>query len=246
MTTQTVQSAGTGTMPRVNLMPPEIAEAARFKQIQAGLGAAVVGALVIGGLLYMHERSGVSDAKQALESAQQTNASLQTKLASLDSVKQTFAAVQARQSMLATAMGAEVRWSFILNDLSFRMPANVWLTNMSVAQTPPPPPTTTGSSTLGGSTTAAPSVVPIATINFTGIGFKHDDVAAWLDSLAKEKSFIDPFFGSSAESLIGTHPVVNFSSSVTVDSLAESGRYTAPTPTGPTSTNPPAAGTTTP
>lgn len=238
MTTQTVQSAGTGTMPRVNLMPPEIAEAARFKQIQAGLGAAVVGALVISGLLYMHERSGVSDAKQALASAQQTNASLQVKLHSLDAVKETFAAVQARQSMLATAMGSEVRWSFILNDLSFRMPANVWLTGLSVSQTPPAAAVTAGPSTLNSTAgaAAAPVAVPIGTITFDGVGFKHDDVAAWLDSLAKEKSFINPMFTSSIESAIGTHNVVTFGTTVTLTSDAESLRYQAPAPTRSTTT----------
>ncbi|HWC33204.1 MAG TPA: PilN domain-containing protein [Mycobacteriales bacterium] len=239
MTTQTVQSAGTGTMPRVNLMPPEIAQAARFRQVQVGLGAAVLAAVAVAGLLYVHEHSGVAAAKDELAAAQQTNASLQTKLASLNAVKETFAAVQARQAMLTTAMGSEVRWSFILNDLSFRMPSNVWLTNLSVSPTsttaaPPAAPATLGSS-------AAPAaVVPIATITFSGIGFKHDDVAAWLDSMAKEKSFSDPTFGNSTESTVGTHPVVDFSSTVIVTSVAESGRYAAQTtaesatPTGTT------------
>jgi Tfp pilus assembly protein PilN len=227
VTTQTVQAVGTTTMPRVNLMPPEIAEAARFRQVQMGLAGAVAAAVAIAGFLYYHEHQGVAAAKQQLQTAQQQNSALQQKLNSLSPVQQTFDAVQAREAMLSTAMGSEVRWSFILNDLSFRMPSNVWLTSMQVGQAQGAAAAAPVTSSLPGTATT-PVAVPIASISFSGVGFRHDDVAAWLDAMAKEKSFSDPIFTNSAESTIGARKVVTFGSQVTVTSLALSGRYTMP------------------
>lgn len=228
MTAPTLQTAPmTAAPPRVNLMPPEIAEAARFRQVQVILAGAVLLAVVLVGFLYWNAHSKVASAKSDLQSAQDAHAGLQSKLASLSSVSATFAAVQSRQALLAGAMGREVRWSFLLNDLSFRMPSNVWLTSMTVSETAPAA-SSTGPSTLGGSTSVSTAPVPIGSIGFTGVGFKHDDVAAWLDAMAKEKSFLNPLFSSSTESTIANRPVVNFGGSVTLTSTALSGRYTAP------------------
>jgi Tfp pilus assembly protein PilN len=218
--------------PRVNLMPPEIAEAARFRQIQAALVGAVALAVVLVGFLYWHARSGLSGARSELDQAKQQQTSLQAQLASLASVQQTYADIQSKQAMLAQAMGTEVRWSFLLNDLSFRMPSNVWLTSMTVTETataPTPATPATPGAPAPATAAAAAAPVPIGTIVFNGVGLKHDDVAAWLDAMAKEKTFLDPTFSASSESAIGTRKVVDFSGEVTLNSLALSNRFAAPT-----------------
>jgi Tfp pilus assembly protein PilN len=149
--------------------------------------------------------------------------SLQTKLSSLASVQQTFADVQAKQALLAEGMGEEVRWSYVLNDLSLRMPSSVFLTAMTVAETATPgtPPPAVGS-----------VPIQIGTITFSSVGLRHDDVAAWLDALAKEHGFYSPTFSSSAEQAAGTRGFVSFGSSVELMSTLLSNRYalTANTP----------------
>ena len=73
------------------------------------------------------------------------------------------------------------------------------------------------------------STVPgIGTVTFTGVGFKHDDVAVWLDSLAKQKGYVNPYFTSSTKALLGNRSTVNFTSTVTMTADALSGRYTTP------------------
>ncbi|HVU60536.1 MAG TPA: PilN domain-containing protein [Mycobacteriales bacterium] len=241
MTTQTLQAAPmTGAAsPRVNLMPPEIAEAARFRQVQALLGVALLVVVLIVGFLYWNAHSKVSDARDQLAQAQQQQTSLQAKLNSLASVRDTFAAVQARQSLLAQAMGTEVRWSFLLNDLSFRMPSNVWLTSMAVTESAPASTAPTAPQSLGATSTAASTgPVPIGTITFNAVGLKHDDVATWLDAMAKEKTFLNPIFTSSSETTIGTRPVVNFAGQVTLNSNALSHRFDAPAQPAATTTTP--------
>jgi Tfp pilus assembly protein PilN len=206
-------------------MPPEIAESARMRQVQMVMGLGVLVAVVIVALLYMHEHSKVSAAKSQLTAAQDAQAGLNSKLASLASVRQTIDDVQAKQALLTSAMGGEVRWSGVLSDLSLRIPHNVYLTNLGVSE-----------STLTAPVTPADTPgTPIGTITFAGTALRHDDVATWLDSLAKERGFADPTFSSSTESGQGT---VTFSSTVGVTSSSESGRYSTPAAAGATPTTP--------
>lgn len=219
MSTQTVQRAGVVALPRVNLLPPEIAEAARFRRLQLAMGGAVVlSALIVGGL-YVHAHSGVSSAQSDLNAAQSQQSSLQNRLAALQSVQDTYNAVQAKQALLTQAMGPEIRWSYALNDLALRIPNDVWLTAVTASET-------TGT-TPGATTTTTPTTAgSIGTVTFSGVALKHDDVAGWLDALAKEKGFTNPTFSNSTEASIGSRKVVNWATSVDLSSTALSNRYT--------------------
>lgn len=215
---QVTTSVGvTPTMPSVNLMPTEIAEAAKFRRFQLAMGAAVVAAVAIVGVLYVSGHSGVSSAQSELDSANAAHAKAQSDLASLSSVSAVYAQVAAKQAMLQQAMGQEIDWSTYLSDLSLRIPDNVWLTTMTAAET--------------GSSTAATTTTPgtgLGTITFGGVAFSHDDVATWLDVLAKEKGFTNVYFSNSTRGVIGTKPVVNYSSSVVLTDDAKSGRFSQP------------------
>jgi Tfp pilus assembly protein PilN len=211
-------------MPRVNLMPKEIEEAARFRRFQLAMGGAVVAAIAIVGALYVHAHSGVSNAQSQVDAAQAENTQLSTQLSSLSSVADVYAQVASKQAMLQQAMGGEVRWSYILTDLSLKVPDNVWLTNLQAQQTvtglenaAAPAPVATGTTPLAATT--------IATVNWTGIAFSHNDVATWLDALAREKGFVNPYFTNSTENFIGPKKTVNMTGTVGLTADAKSGRY---------------------
>ena len=74
--------------------------------------------------------------------------------------------------------------------------------------------------------TAAPA--GIGTFTATGIGFSHDDVAVWLESIAGQKTYTNPYFSNSTEALLGTRKVVNFTSTASITSAALSNIYTKP------------------
>lgn len=226
MSTQTFAApvVGAPTLPRVNLLPPEIAEHRRFRRIQAGLAGSLVGAVAVVAALYVGAHGGVSSAQSELDTARAEQTGLQQQVAALGDVSATYGSVAAARAALATAMGDEVQWSRYLNDLSLRIPDNVWLTNMSVAPAGSTPAATTA-------TTAAASGAPaaVATITFTGVAFSHDDVAVWLESLARQKGYANAYFTSSTEAKIGPRTVVNFASTVTVTADALSKRYTTTT-----------------
>lgn len=213
---------GTGhpVLPRVNLLPPEIAERARAKRIQAGLGG---GLLVVVGLvagLYAAAAGSVTDATAELQAATATGTALQADKAEYAEVEAVYARAAAAEAMLTQAMGEEVRYSQYLNDLSLTVPDNVWLTSVTFTQTP--------TATAPAATGAGSGEPVIGTVTFSGVGFSHDDVAVWLDSLAGQKGYQNPYFTDSTKGLIGKRETVAFTSTVELTSAALSGRYTAP------------------
>lgn len=224
MTTPSVnQVTGVGvtpTMPSVNLMPTEIAEAAKFRRFQFAMGAAVVAAVAIVGVLYVSAKSGVSSAQSELDAANTAHLQAQSQLASLSNVAAVYAQVNAKKAMLSQAMGQEIDWSTYLSDLSLRIPDNVWLTNVSATES--------NTGLTSASTPVAGNLLDsgIGNVTFAGVAFSHDDVATWLDVLAKEKGFDSVYFSNSTRALIGSKRVVNFSSSATLTDDAKSGRFT--------------------
>ena len=125
--------------------------------------------------------------------------------------------------MLTEAMGDQIKWSDYLTDLSIKVPDGVWLTNVNANETAGPGGTTPAS--------AAPGLIDpgIGSITFSCTAFSHDDVAAWLDMLSKERGWATPYFTNSTEALIGSKTIYNFSSSVNITSAAPNGRYAAKT-----------------
>lgn len=221
--TQAVVGTGTRALPRVNLMPPEIAEAAKFRRFQlAMVGAGLAAIAVVGALTYSAHQS-VSHAKSTLATAQAQQTSLQNELTGLQSVRDVYTQVAAKKAMLSQAMSPEIRWSYYMTDLSLKIPQNVWLTSVTASEQG------TTSAAPSASAAAATSVLPagIGTVTFAGTAFSHDDVATWLDALAKERGFTNAYFTNSTKAAIGPKAVVNFSSSVTLTQAALSGRYTA-------------------
>ena len=61
-------------------------------------------------------------------------------------------------------------------------------------------------------------------MTFEGNGFAHNDVAAWLDALAKQKGLTQPYFTKSEHEEIGDETAVTFASQATIteDALSRS------------------------
>ena len=222
------------TLPRVNLLPPEIAEQATLKKVQMGLGAGVLGAVGIVGLLFVSATHGVSSAQTSLDQETSRGQSLVAQKAQYANVTAVYSAAAAAQAQLSTAMGQEVRYSQLMHDLSLSIPSTVWLKSLSYTQTPPAAPAgaAPAAATAAGTAAAKPAVATgptaIGTLTVTGIGFSHDDLALWLESLANQKNYADAFFSSSTESLMGQRKIVTFTSTTNLTSNAYSGRYTKP------------------
>jgi Tfp pilus assembly protein PilN len=215
-------------MPRVNLLPPEIAEKATLRKVQMGLGAGLLATVGVLGLLYVSAAHSVSEASGSLAQATNQGQQLTAEKGQYAQVTAVYDRAAAAQQQLTTAMGQEVRYSQVLHDLSLSVPSTVWLKSMTIAQTPAATATgATGPVTAGG--TAAVAVAsPIGTMTFTGVGFDHDDLALWLEALSGLKAYGNPYFSESTEALLGTRKVVNFTSTANLMPAALSGRYNKP------------------
>jgi Tfp pilus assembly protein PilN len=219
MSTQTTTRLAT--LPRVNLLPPEIEQQRRFRHVQAGLGGAVLASVVVVGALLVSANGQVGSAQGDLDANKAQATKLQLQADAYKEVPLVQAQVDAARAQLGLAMGQEVRWSYFLNDLSLKIPRHVWLDSMIVTQT-------SSAATAG----VAPAVgtypaVGIGTVTFSGRAYKHNDVAAWLNSLARQKGYSQPYFTDSTTAPLGTNDkAVTFASQVTVTDDALSKRYT--------------------
>lgn len=213
---QVLAGGGLVTLPRVNLMPLEIAELRQFRRIQAGLGVGVLTAVGVVVLLFVAANSSVSSANDELTTAQAEQSRLQAETAEFAAVQAVYAQAAAAEAMLTEAMGQEVRYSRFLSDLSLTVPENVWVKSLTFTQAAAPG-AAVGSTEPG-----------IGTVTVSGVGFSHEDVAVWLESLAGQQGYTNPYFSSSTEALIGPRTVVNFESTATLTPDALSGAYTAP------------------
>ena len=213
-------------MPRVNLLPPEIAEKAFARKVQLGLGAGLAASVAVVGLLVVSAGHSVTAAQSSVDAANATNTKLKADVAKYNNVTAVYAAAEAAQAQLKTAMGQEVRYSQLLHDLSLSVPSTVWLKNLAYTQTAAvAAPTATGAAGAA----ATPVATGIGTVSFQGIGFDHNDLALWLESLAKLKQYGNVYFSNSTEGLIGdTKKVVNFTTTADMTPAALSGRYLKP------------------
>lgn len=214
------------TLPRVNLLPPEIEEQRRFRRVQGGLGLVVLAAVAAVAALYVLAASEVGRAEAELATTQAEAAQLQTEADKYADVPRVYAQVDAKETQVSQAMSQEVRWSYYLNDLSLSIPSEVWVTDMTMTQAVDQP-----AASAAGAAPAVPgsefSETGIGQVTFTGMAFSHDDVAAWLESLAQQEGYSQAYFTSSTVEPIGDRDAVSFASQVTLTPEALSERYEA-------------------
>ena len=213
----TLTATRTATLPRVNLLPPEIEQERRFRRVQLGLGAGVLVSLGVAGALFLAANGQVADAEEQLSDSKRQTTRLESQAAEYSQVPLVYSQVEAARAQLELAMGGEIRWSFFLNDLSLKTPGKVWLTTMTVASNAAAP-----AGTVGTPGYLNPS---LGSVTFEGKATKHNDVAAWLDSLAKQKGYDQPYFTDSSKEEIGEQEVVKFTSQVSITEDALSKRY---------------------
>ncbi len=212
---------------RVNLLPESIRERARVrraKRIVAVLFGLVIFALAA---LWLVAQRDIQEAEAELVVAQEQQARLQAEAAQYAEVPAVFATASKGEEALSAAMSREVRWAFLLNQLSFATPSGVTLSTVS------------GSLAEAGPTQTSPGgVLPpkesVGTMTFAGTGNSFSEVAAWLDSLQTLKDYTYPFLTNSAKSDEATTSgtlagPITWESTADLSTNALSGRYGEPT-----------------
>jgi Tfp pilus assembly protein PilN len=214
--TQTTVTVSRAT-PRVNLLPPEFAEAQRFRKAQAGFAAVLVAAVGVTGLLYMHSHGQIADAQAQVDTVAAQGAALQAESQKYQDVPVVYARADSAEASLREAMALRVQWSDRLDRLSRTIPSNVRLESMALTLTTEPVATPAATPT----TPAGPGTArAIGTVTVTGKAKSHDDVAAWLDSQATVEGYADPRLGSSADEKAPGGTVETFNATMTITDKA--------------------------
>jgi Tfp pilus assembly protein PilN len=186
--------------PRANLLPPEIAERAALRKMQALLAAAVIACGGIVGAGYVATAHGKAPAKAALAQAQSEQQSLTRQRASLAAAQVAHQQVLAAKQALTAAVSSEVLWSNQLDTLRRRLPDGVRLSTLTVTPIATASGTTDSTGTAavqlpagpGGAsqgTTAAAGTTPatsnyIASVSMSGVALDNAHVATFLETLA--------------------------------------------------------------
>lgn len=197
-------------LPRVNLLPPELVERERVRRVQYGLGAAVLAAAGVVGLLYLSAAGSAAEAQESARAADAEHARLMAQTASYGEVTAVHARTAQAEAVLVQALGQEVRYSGLLDDLSTSTPEQVRITSARMVQ-------------------GAPGSGPgeIGLVSLTGLARTHEDVSVWLETLAVQKGLDRPQLDSATEALLGGQKIVQWSIRVPMTAGALSGRYSA-------------------
>ena len=223
--TAPVEQRSAAAFPRVNLMPAIVAAEARAHRAKMLLVVGTVASVAVVGGLYVMAAGTVAESQDRLDAAQATSARLATEKAKYSDVPKVEAEVAASVAEQYTALGGEVRWSFLLNNLALTLPAGTSLVSLngSVSEVPQ------DASAAGGSGgTAVQSVLAnpgIGTITYQGEAVGYAQVANFLDSQAKQKTLVDPYLSSVTAPTDVTQKAMSFASSATVTAQALSHRY---------------------
>jgi type IV pilus assembly protein PilM len=143
----------------VNLLPSTFVEQRTAKAEALAVGALLV--VVAGGLLWIWHRQGttLSQEESQLATDQATIASLQVEVSKLEVLARDVEAVIQKEQLASQALSVDVDWAKVLIDIAHDMPPDVWLTSFSAT---------------------APSSTSAGAVNMSGVGFTHNDTAAFI------------------------------------------------------------------
>ena len=192
-------------MRQINLLPSDIAERRRARQMTLLLAAGLLGLVALLVLVFILQAARLSGARGDLEAQERANSRLERQVNQLQGFAQLQATLRTKEQLLGQLTVNEVRWSLLLNNISLVIPSDVWLTNFSGS--------VQATATAPGAATA-----PVGTIQVSGQTFTHLDVARWLSRLAGVDEFLFPYLSLSSKSDSDTlQTLVDFNSSVQLD-----------------------------
>ncbi|GEA88803.1 fimbrial assembly protein [Cellulomonas cellasea] len=166
---------GTGSLPQVNLLPPEVRAARGLKAIKKWLGVSLLGVLTLCVVAYAIALVDVSAASRELTSAQEETSRLQAEQQKYAEVPQVLSALELTRQARETGMSTEILWKGYLDAVGAVLPAEVSLETLLVTGATPVMAPAAPTDALQG-----PSV---GQMQFTGRTATLPDTAAMIDAL---------------------------------------------------------------
>jgi Tfp pilus assembly protein PilN len=202
---------------QVNLLPPEILEAQRWRRttgLVAAAGAVLLGLIF---LFYLMQVGTLGNVRDDVEAQEATNQQLRAQIADLQRFEDLQVRAQAKQELLAATFRGEASFSGLLMDLSRVIPSDAALNSLAVTITPPT------AEDDPATDPAAPGFV--GTITTAGEAQGFDTLSTWLTRLEQVQGWVNPWMSTIAQREEGG-TIYTFSSGVdlTPDVLTQRGR----------------------
>ena len=202
-----------GAFPVAVLLPESVTNTKRVRRARslamAGIGVAL---LAVGGLYFMSS-SQANDVQAQLDEAQNTATVLSAQQAKYADVPRVAAQLSSSQTDITTALGNEVLYSGVMRRLTATTPPGITLTKVTIS-----PPESTNGTSLG-------SASPVAHVSLGATASTFPASAAWLDSRAAQKVFLQPSISHAGLDANAAQPVITVEGSFDLAPSAVSGRY---------------------
>ncbi len=203
---------------KVNLLPRELAADRAARRVTGVTVAVVVLFVALLGLLYMAKLNQIAQAEDERDAVQADVSRLQAEIAQLEQFRQLANEFEARNALLASAMGNEISYARVMNDLSLAFPGTSSLRTMQITaaaavETPPTDGVDFGQ----------------AVANATYEGYSTERFAPGVETVLVEfdkvSTFFNTFLATAALEEIGTTEVTTFQGSVQLSQDALTRRY---------------------
>ena len=193
-------------MSQVNLLPPDILQAQRYRRLTSAVLAAGALALLLVVAFYFIQSGRLGSVNEQIEAQNATNASIQAGIAEKQKFADLQAEAQAQQQLLDAAYAGEVSFSALLMDFSRVIPSDAYVDNLAIQLTglsaPPAEGATAG---LVGTITAGGQAVSI------------DTLSTFLTRLEQVNGWVNPWMSTVSRS----SEVNGFDYSMSVDLTSE-------------------------
>lgn len=199
-------------LPRVNLMPQEVAAESKLRSTQLILGGVTVavaaGIAGVAVLCFM----GVSKAQDGLETSQARTTTLQQEEAKYAAVPKTLSEIDTLKNAQAQAMATDVAWYQQLDVVNQAFPTNMKFKSLTVSLN------ADGAAAAAANPLATPNTIGSLTVEGYGPNFLN--TADWMDALVGKDGFVDPYYSQAtlAAADDSTSTIVQVSSTVSLTS----------------------------
>lgn len=194
-------------VPRVNLLPPEIHAADRFRRTQLLLGGALLGVIALAGIGVGLAAHSVTQAEDQVAAEQATTTMLGIEEAKYAAVPKVLGQISSVENAQSQAMAQDVAWPRVLDQIAGEFPTGFSFLTLSASLNGP----ATGAA-------ASPLATPgtIGVVNVSGTGTVQLKTAEWMEALKADEGLADPYFNSSALTDLNSKTVTNVTSTVNI------------------------------
>jgi len=192
----------------INLLPPEFGALQARRRRLGMLVFAVIAYTAVLGLGFFLWGGRVDNARRDVEAQNSIVQTLERQVVALADSGQLAVDYETKAELVRIALGSDIDWGIIMNDLARLLPPRLWV------------------STFSGTIVAETIPGVLGQVAFSGIGFDFPDVSAWLRALDSEQfaGITGTWVSTVSQGVVGDDEVVNFTSTAALTSAAVTNR----------------------